>query len=232
MNTESARILAHIKENGFGGFKIGAARPSLSPSLSPEDFRLNYYYKTELAEFCRAEGIPTAGSKSEMNSRIETYLLTGKIAKLFAAVKTGEPDSRNGLSLDKPVVNYKSDPATREFFKKHIPEFKGFSAFVQKDLKRRLSEGEKLQYRDLIVMHKQFLNSKHNQSSPIRVAQDSCQLNQFQIDYKNEHDNTIKVHSLKDAWRLIRNSPGEKTFKRYKETIQAIREDINKSESK
>jgi hypothetical protein len=228
MNSEEKiNILAYVKENGFGGFKLDTARPRLSCSLSLEEFRLNYYEKRELAEFCRTEGIATSGSKADLNQRIEKYLSTGEISKISDKHATTEPDSRSGLLLDKPVVNYKSDPQTRAFFQKHIPEFKGFSALVQKDLKRKLADGEKLTYRDLIQMHNEFLRFKQLNGVD-RVAHDSCQFNQFQIDYKNDHNDDVKIHSVKEAWLLVRNTPGEKTFKRYKETIQSMRDNISK----
>ena len=227
---DNLKILAHIKEKGFGGFRVGTVRPSLSKSLSPDEFRQNYFDKRELTEFCRAEGIPTSGSKGDLNGRIEVYLRSGEIVKVEPVKRPTEPDSLTGLSLDKPVVNYKSDPKTRLFFKKHIPGFTGFSALVQKDLKRRLAEGETLIYRDLINLHKEFLQSKHRKDPEIvaRVAHESCQFNQFQIDYKNDDSVGIKVHSVKEAWYLVRDSPGEKTFKRYRESIQEIRDNISK----
>ena len=159
--------------------------------------------------------------------RIENYLVTGEIVQETNSVKRSggaEADSKTGLHLDKMVVNYKSDPVTREFFKKNIPQFKGFSAHVQKDLKERLKKGEQLDYGDLIELHKEFLRMKCQKHPKVTslVAHDSCQFNQFQIDYKNDKQDA-KVHSLKEAWFLVRNSSGDKTYKRYRERIAEIR---------
>lgn len=206
--------LKQIDAAGFGG-----GRQALTGKLSVQDFRLNYYDKKELVQFCRAQGIPSIGLKGELNQRIEIYLRTGEITKVNLKKRT-ESDSKSGLHLDKPVVNYKSDPATRDFFRTHLPQFKGFSAAVQKDLKRRLEAGEHLTYRDLLDLHSEFLQK----GSSRVVAHDSCQFNQFTMDYKN--DPTAKIHTATEAWRLVRNSPGEKTYNRYRETIDRIQKDL------
>jgi len=40
------------------------------------------------------------------------------------------------------MVHYKGDLATRKFFAKHIPNFTGFGAHIQKWIKQRLAQGE------------------------------------------------------------------------------------------
>jgi hypothetical protein len=49
-------------------------RPLLNPQISAEDFLAYYWLKEELAAFCRALGISTAGSKQELTQRICDYL--------------------------------------------------------------------------------------------------------------------------------------------------------------
>ncbi len=108
--------------------------PALSSELSPEIFRQHYYDKKTLTTFCREHKIPATGLKNELNERIETFLRTKKVVIVKAPQKFSRtpPDSQLGLALDKQVIHYKSDPATRAFFAKHIPNFTSFSAYVQK----------------------------------------------------------------------------------------------------
>jgi hypothetical protein len=54
------------------------ARPPLTKRLPVEDFRSFYWLKAELLEFCRAAGLPTAGSKQALAARIEAWLSTGR----------------------------------------------------------------------------------------------------------------------------------------------------------
>ncbi|MCC5791935.1 MAG: hypothetical protein JJT82_04895 [Legionellaceae bacterium] len=211
----NAAILAYIKENGFG-----TPTPPLVSGLNAEVFRQHYYDKQELMVFCREKGISTTGLKEDLNKRIETYLRTGHVIVAKPVSHSSKPDSQGGLRLDKRVVNYKSDPTTRAFFEKHIPDFKGFSALVQKQIKLRLAEGDEFTYGDAIEMHKQFMRDKQS-GRLTTVAHDSCQYNQFFMDYKADVD--PKLHSNKEAWMLVRQSAGPKTYQRYKDRIEEIR---------
>ena len=56
-------------------------RPSLTKSISLEDFQNYYWLKAELQTFCRENGLPASGSKIEITERISHYLHTGKILK-------------------------------------------------------------------------------------------------------------------------------------------------------
>ena len=209
-------IRQYISEHGFGPKK-----PTLTNTLPATVFKQHYYDKKELVKFCRSVAISTSGLKNDLNNKIELYLRTGQISAEKPKKNIAIPDSNTGLSLNKIVVSYKSDLDTRRFFMKHIPEFTGFSALVQKQTKQRLADGEEFTYGDIIEMHKNFLKNKAA-GKVTTVAHDSCQFNQFYIDYS--HDLSHKVHAAKEAWILIRESPGEKTYQRYKRKIEAIRD--------
>lgn len=212
-------VIKYITDNGFG-----EPTPDLNTSLSAQVFRQHYYDKKVLMAFCREVGISTRGLKEDLNKRIEVYLRTGRLTLVQSVKQTTRPDSETGLSLDKVVVNYKSDLKTRQFFASQIKEFTGFSALVQKQIRQLLADGESFTYGDAIKMHKTFLRNKANArqlGQVTTVAHDSCQYNQFSIDYK--HDSSPKLHNLTDAWDLVRNSAGAKTYKRYKDRIEEIR---------
>ncbi len=49
-------------------------RPELTPRLPADDFRAWYWLKAELADFCRANGLPASGSKEALAARIEARL--------------------------------------------------------------------------------------------------------------------------------------------------------------
>jgi hypothetical protein len=216
-------MLQFIEEHGFGN-----PPPPLNKSLSVDVFKQHYYDKKELMKFCRDTGISTGGLKEDLTKRVEIYLRTGKVTVVQAAKSSTTPDSESGLSLDKVVINYKSDTKTRQFFKKHLPEFTGFSALVQKQIKQRLTEGEKFTYNDVINMHKQFLQNNMKAKAngrAAKVAHKSCEYNQFSIDFKN--DPSPKLHTLSAAWMLVRNSAGDKTYQRYKDRIKEIQDHLN-----
>lgn len=215
----NAKVIQYINENGFG-----SPIPKLTSSLDADEFKKHYYDKIELVKFCRFIGIPVYGLKDELNKRIEIYLRTGKKVN-HVARKKSKPDSESGLSLNKQVVHYKSDIKTRDFFQTHIPEFVSFSAMVQKEIKQRIHNNEIFYYQDIIDMHKTYLKEKSirkNTNQAPQVAHDSCQFNQFAIDYK--HDPSSKIHTMRDAWMLVRNSAGAKTYQRYKLQINKIKD--------
>lgn len=216
-------VLQYIEEHGFG-----IPTPDLTRTLSAEEFKQHYYDKKELIDFCRSFGISTGGQKNDLNSRVELFLRTGQVTVVTPSKRSVKPDSATGLSLDKVVSNYKSDPVTRNFFEKNCPGFIGFSALVQKQIRERLAEGDTFTYGDAIEMHKNYLQNKfaaREAGQASRVVHDSCQYNQFTIDYN--HDDQPKLHTAMEAWMLVRNTAGEKTYERYKSKIESIRVNLN-----
>lgn len=209
----------YIRQYGFG-----IKTPPLTSALPADVFRQHYYDKKELIKFCRSSNIPTGGLKNELNDRIDLFLRTGQVNQVKFSKNKGKPDSEIGLSLDTVVVNYKSDPVTRAFFQKHLPEFTGFSAYVQKWVKERLAHGECLTYGEVIEKHKTYLLEKSQAKSrgaATVVAHNSCQYNQFYIDYA--HDPAPKIHSAAEAWQLVRDIAGDKTYEGYKKRVDEIR---------
>lgn len=219
MNQRMKKLREYLAKHGFG-----SSTPVLSAGLSPEIFRQHYYDKETLIQFCRQNNLSTQGLKNEISDRIELFLRTGEISCKKPFRKVMEPfDSQQTLTLDRRVVNYKSDPVTRAFFAKHIPGFTGFSAHVQKWLKQRLANGELFTYADVVVEHNRFLKEKSEMKlsgERKKVVHDSCQYNQFFIDYTDDPDQ--KPHTAIEAWQLVRNSAGDKTYKRYMEEIEKI----------
>ena len=53
-------------------------RPELNITLSADDFRAFYFLKDELLQFCRDNGLSTAGSKLELAERIAVFLTSGE----------------------------------------------------------------------------------------------------------------------------------------------------------
>lgn len=212
-------IKLYISQHGFGERAL-----PLTVTLAPDIFRQHYYDKKTLITFCRSVGIRTTGLKNDLSDRIDQFLRTGEIPQVSVYKKGGKPDSEMGLSLDMPVIHYKSDLKTRAFFQKHIADFTGFSAQVQKWVKARLARNDAFTYGEIIEEHRAYLQNKRHattQGKAAKVAHDSCQYNQFQIDYA--HDADFKFHSVREAWKLVRNSAGEKTYARYKQRIDEIR---------
>lgn len=98
-------------------------RPELKISLSPSDFKNNYWLKSELIAFCRAIGINTSGGKIEIATRIEQFLATGKCdVRLKKPSCTSNFDWKSGeLKLSTILTdNYKNTENIRAFMSLHI----------------------------------------------------------------------------------------------------------------
>src|SRR5262245_57353985 len=93
----------------------------LSMSMTPKRFENGYWYATEIKEFAKAIGIPSANKlrKDELEKSIKMFLQHGKIkVPARSLAKAGPKDVAKGLSLDLPVVHYTSNRETKDFIAK------------------------------------------------------------------------------------------------------------------
>src|SRR4051794_3196028 len=85
-------------------------------------FDNGYWYATELKEFAKAIGIPSANKlrKDELEKAITLFLETGTIkSPTRRSLSTpGTKDVERGLSLDLRVVVYTNDKETKDFLEK------------------------------------------------------------------------------------------------------------------
>lgn len=71
---------------------------------SISEFEQNYYYKTELVKLCRQLGLPTVGTKAELNSYIEKYL---------KGVPTSQIKPRRQRRRHRPLTYHEISVATK-----------------------------------------------------------------------------------------------------------------------
>ena len=89
--------------------------------MRADDFKTYYWMKQDLIAFARQLGLPTHGYKPELSSRILAHLTGGANFSEISKPPTKAPrDSAAPLRRDSPVINYKNDRKTREFFKSQI----------------------------------------------------------------------------------------------------------------
>jgi hypothetical protein len=181
----------------------------LTASIDIADLRNFYWWKEELVDFCVSQGIPATGRKLEILQRIETFLRTGKVLRPQPTV-LGAMGKRSDqpLTLTSPVVNFKSDQRTREFFKKVIgPEFH-FTAYLNAFMKGR----NNLTYGDLVKEWLAERERRKNKSYRPPIMK-SCEYNQFIRDFFADTGNRGK--SMRDAvalWKRIRQNHGPRKY--------------------
>ncbi|MDR0309814.1 MAG: SAP domain-containing protein, partial [Candidatus Methanoplasma sp.] len=98
--------------------------------MNSEDLRNNYYLKSELAEFCRSEGISAHGGKPELTERIAHYLDTGEESPPRIKKRSRPPET---LDIHTNIeYNITCSEKHREFFRTQIGEgFKFNTEFMK-----------------------------------------------------------------------------------------------------
>ena len=133
----------------------------LSTEMTVAQFDSGYWYATELKEFAKRIGIPSANKlrKDELERAIKVFLETGKIKSPTkrSLSNSGTRDVERGLRLDLPVVVYTNDKETKDFLEREsqklAPGLKrksGSRYRLNRWREDQILKGVKLTYRDLV----------------------------------------------------------------------------------
>jgi hypothetical protein len=191
-------------------------RPRLVRALDPGDVRRYYWLKEELTQFCRQLGIPASGRKLEILKRIEVFLRTGKVIRperIILGANEDKSESRGAaskadLTLATPVVNFKSDQRTREFFESIIgPQFH-FTAHLNQFMRGR----EDLTYGDLVKEWLAERERRKDKSYKPEIMK-SGEYNRYIRDFFANRSNQGKT--LKDAiasWNKVKRLAGPRVY--------------------
>jgi hypothetical protein len=129
--------------------------------MTQAQFDNGYWYATELKEFAKTIGIPSASRlrKDEREKAISAFLKSGKIqspAKRSLAT-SGIKDVERGLSLSLPVAVYTNDNETKDFLEREAQELfpglkrkSGARYRLNRWREEQLVKGVKLSYGDLV----------------------------------------------------------------------------------
>lgn len=133
----------------------------LSRSMTLAQFDNGYWYATELKEFAKRIGIPSANKlrKDELERAIKLFLETSKIESPTKRrlSNSGTRDVERGLRLDLPVAVYTNDKETKDFLEREsqklAPGLKrksGARYRLNRWREEQLARGIKLTYGDLV----------------------------------------------------------------------------------
>jgi SAP domain-containing protein len=133
----------------------------LSPSMTQAQFDNGYWYATELTEFAKTIGIPSASRlrKDELEKAIKVFLKEGKIESPTkrSLSTSGAKDVEQGLGLSLPVKVYTNDKETKDFLEREaqklVPGLKrksGVRYRLNRWREEQLIKGVKLSYGDLV----------------------------------------------------------------------------------
>jgi hypothetical protein len=136
-------------------------RTKLSTAMTQAQFDKGYWYATELKEFAKTIGIPSANRlrKDELENAINVFLKAGKIESPTrrSMATSGAKDVEQGLSLSLRVAGYTNDKATKDFLEREaqklVPGLKrksGARYRLNRWREEQLVKGVRLSYGDLV----------------------------------------------------------------------------------
>ncbi|MFD1851336.1 DUF6434 domain-containing protein [Oceanobacillus bengalensis] len=185
-------------------------RPMLTKDIHINDFKNYYWLKKELQVLCREIGISTSGSKVEISSRIETFLLTGEITKSPLKTRSGKKPRQNiELSLDTVITeDHRCSQDVRAFFKEQISPKFHFSTYIQTYFKNNAGKT----YRDVVEAWHEEEERKKDPSYKNKIGA-QFEYNQFTRDFFTDPNNKGKSRdeAIK-AWNNIKSLPGSNKY--------------------
>ncbi len=176
-------------------------RPTLELGIDAQNFLAFYWLKSELVEFCRANGLPTGGSKGELTERIAHFLRTGELLL---------PTTRPKLKSDGQVptletvitADYRSNQINRGFFEEVIGKHFHFSTAFQQFFKDNVGKtfGDAVAY-----WYKLEERAKRGEKKDIAPQ---FEYNRFVREYHEQHPNAPHKEAVA-AWKVYRGQRRE-----------------------
>jgi hypothetical protein len=185
----------------------------MAQTITLETLKDAYWLKLQLKDLCKKNGLSTAGSKNDLEQRIEIFLSSGSKIKPESNKQTGQRDSHQPLTRDTLVVNYKNDAATRLFFIEHIGQHFRFDAYLRQFTNQN-NITKNLTYGDLIDGWLKE-ESRRNDPDYQTIIGEQFEYNQFTRDYFANEKGKTRADAIK-AWTLVKELPGEKTYVNFK----------------
>jgi hypothetical protein len=162
-----------------------------------------------LIDFCRSNGINTAGGKQELTNRIITYLQTGKIPETIPKQKTKSKFDWNNaeLTLDTEITdNYKNSENVRAFMIREIGSCFHFNTEFMKWMKQNIGKTMK----DAITEWKGIYELKKDKNYQTNISS-QFEYNTYIRDFLGDN----KDKTMKDAiryWKLKRYQRGDNVY--------------------
>ena len=180
-------------------------RPELTIELKSKEFLEYYYLKEELVYFCRENGLPASGGKTELTERIAYFLDTGKV--LDAKTVRTQKHKISTITRDSIIESdFVCSELHRAFFKREIGESFSFNVAFQKWLKSNAGKT----YADAIVAYNEIKNTKKPGKKDIG--------SQFEYNtYVRDFFEDNKGASLEDAikcWKYKKSIKGHNKYER------------------
>lgn len=184
-------------------------RPDFKDINSYDEFKKYYWYREELAQICKSQGLEYSGTKQELNHIIEQYFLGNPIQKRKKQIHTVEVEN---IDIHTPLLHCKFSFNAK--FREYFASITGISPFhFTADMatawrKVKSENNQSFSIQDMLKVY-------YGESDYAKYDHSVCQWNQFLKDFcKDEHSSeyTDKLKVASILWKKVRNSEDEKVF--------------------
>jgi hypothetical protein len=186
--------------------------------MTQAQFESGYWYATDIKEFAKTIGIPSASRlrKDELEKAIKVFLKTGKIeSPTKRSLSTAGPkDVEQGLSLSLPVALYTNDKETKDFLEREaqklIPGLKrksGVRYRFNRWREEQLVNGVELSYGDLVNEYVRLNLTKE----PFAQIPIDCYIN-FVSDFLAAERGATRQQALR-AWKKLKKLDVPKNYR-------------------
>lgn len=180
-------------------------RPILDKDLDSATFQSYYYLKEELVQFCRQEGLQTAGGKVELTKRISYYLDTG--GKLISKAKSKSSADIGNITEDSLIEsNFICSEKHRAFFKQKIGNDFSFNVMFQNWLKSNTGKS----YKDAIQAYYQILEDKKKGKT---VIEKQFEYNTYIRNFFADNNGKGLDDAIK-CWKYKKSIPGHNRYEK------------------
>jgi SAP domain-containing new25 len=193
----------------------------LSTSMTLTQFDNGYWYTTELKDFAKTIGIPSANRlrKDELEDCIKLFLKTGKIEfpnkRSFATRSPKDVDV--GLSLDLPVAVYTNDNKTKDFLENEVQKIapglkrkSGARYRLNRWREAQLANGVRVTYRDLVQEYVRL-----NQTNGAFAQVPHGRYVNFLSDFLKAENGAKREQAIK-AWETLKTIDAPKNYRSWK----------------
>jgi SAP domain-containing new25 len=184
-------------------------------------FDNGYWYTSELKDFAKSVGIPSANRlrKDELENCIKLFLKSGKIEcprkRSFPTTRAKDVDL--GLHLDLPITNYTSNRETKAFLEKEaqkiapgLKQKSGSRYRLNRWREEQLARGKRITYRDLL---REYVRLNQTEGAFDQIPQ--VRYVNFLSDFLKAEKGATRKQAI-EAWENVKKLDAPNTYRSWK----------------
>jgi len=196
-------------------------RATLTAAMTTAEFDNGYWYAVELKRFAHTLGIPSASRlrKDQLERAIRHFLRTRRLVRHDPgpASPADRRDTELGLRLDRRVVRYTNDSATKAFLEREAAKMSaayrrrsGARYRLNRWRETQLAKGRRITYRDLVREYVRLSapSARHARVPHVRYVY-------FLADFLRREPNATRAAAIR-AWHALKQMNCPKTYEAWR----------------